>query len=132
MIYHKNQNNLNFTFNDNSNIYGAVYQYQLVPVTVQHQGDIDIEIEGTGQPSKNITSSFNGVFICDAETFAKLDAGVEYGTAETVQLTGVHTTLGGQYPIVVTNSKVNYHTNSINGTILNTDYGNRNEDGTFS
>lgn len=126
-----NQQNLNFLFKDFTNVYGAQYQYQLTPVAVQEQGGIEIEIEGTGQPSIEVLSDFDGVFICDTESFIKLYAGVEYGSMESVQINGVHQTLGGKYPIIVTNSNVNYHTGSITGTILNKDYGQRNEDGTY-
>lgn len=125
------QANLNFTFNDVTNVDGAIYQYQLLPIAVQQQGGIEIEIEGTGQPSEEVESSFDGVFICDADTFIKLYAGVEYGSMQTIQLTGVHQTLGSQYPIIVANSNTNYHTNSISGTILNKDYGTQNEDGSY-
>lgn len=126
------QSNLSFTFNDISNIYGAKYIYQLVPVSVQEQGGIQVEIEGVGQPSEEILSSFDGVFICDSETFVRLYAGVEYGSMESIQLNGVHQTLGGKYPIIVTNSNINYHVGNISGTILNKDYGERNKDGTYN
>lgn len=126
------QGNLNFTFKDITNVYEARYIYQLVPVSVQEQGGIQVEIEGTGQPTEEILSYFDGAFICDSETFIKLYAGVEYGSMQSIQLNGVHQTLGGQYPIIVTNSNVNYHTGSISGTILNTDYGQKNADGTYT
>ena len=125
------QANLNFTFNDITNVNGATYQYQLVPVAIQEQGGIDIEIEGVGEPSEEVLSSFDGVFICDANTFIKLYAGVEYGSMQTIQVVGTHQTLGNKYPIVVANSNTNYHTNSISGTILNKNYGEQNEDGTY-
>ena len=128
----ENQQNLNFVFKDFTNVYGARYVYQLTPVAVQEQGGIEIEIEGIGQPSEEILSSFDGVFICDSETFIKLYAGVQYGSMETIQLNGVHQTLGGKYPIIVTNSNVNYHVGSISGTILNKDYGQKNADGTYT
>jgi hypothetical protein len=47
---------------------------------------------------------------------------------QTTQITGVHQTLGGKYPIIVANSNVKYHTGSVSGTILNQDYGQPNED----
>lgn len=125
------QENLNFSFKDFSNVNGATYIYQLVPVSVQIQDGIEIEVEGVGEPSEEVESKFDGVFICDSESFVKLYAGVEYGSMQTVQINGVHQTLGGKYPIIVTNSNVNYHTGSISGTILNKDYGNRNDDGTY-
>ena len=127
----EDQTNLNFTFNDITNVNDAIYQYQLVPVAIQKQGGIDVEIEGVGEPSEEVLSSFDGVFICDANTFIKLYAGVEYGSMQTIQVVGTHQTLGNKYPIIVANSNTNYHTNSISGTILNKNYGEQNEDGTY-
>lgn len=128
----ENQQNLNFIFHDFTNVCGARYIYQLTPVAIQEQGGVEIEIEGTGQPSKEILSSFDGVFICDSESFIKLYAGVQYSSMESVQLNGVHQTLGGKYPIIVTNSNINYHSGGISGTVLNKDYGKKNDDGTYT
>ena len=116
------QSNLNFVVNDFTNVYGATYVYQLVPVIVQEQGGIQIEVEGLGQDSEEIESLFGGVFICDSETFVRLYAGVSYGDMQTTQITGIHQTLSGKYPIIVANSNVNYHSGSVSGTILNEDY----------
>lgn len=116
------QSNLNFVVNDFTNVYGATYVYQLVPVIIQEQGGIQIEVEGLGQDSKEIESLFGGVFICDSETFVRLYAGVSYGDMQTTQITGIHQTLSGKYPIIVANSNVNYHSGSVSGTILNEDY----------
>lgn len=117
------QSNLNFVVNDFSNVYGATYIYQLVPVSITIENNIIIENEGIGQDSKPVESLFDGVFICDSESLIRLIAGVEYSTMQTAQLTGVHQTLGGKYPIIVANSDVNYHSSSISGTILNENYG---------
>lgn len=120
------QSRLTFTVNDFTNVYGATYVYQLVPVITQG----DVSLEGTGQNSAEVTSLFNGVFICSRDNFIKLYAGVEYGSMTTNQITGVHQTLGSKYPIVVANSNVNYHEGSISGTVVNTDYGEIGTDGT--
>lgn len=122
------QSNLSFVINDFTNAYGATYVYQLVPVIVQEQGGVQIEVEGLGQDSEEIESKFGGVFICDNDSFVRLYAGVTYGDMQTTQITGVHQTLGGKYPIIVANSNVKYHTGSVSGTILNQDYGQPNED----
>ena len=116
------QSNLNFVVNDFTNVYGATYVYQLVPVIIQEQGGIQIEVEGLGQDSEEIESLFGGVFICDSETFVRLYAGVSYGDMQTTQITGIHQTLSGKYPIIVANSNVNYHSGSVSGTILNENY----------
>lgn len=117
------QSNLNFVVNDFSNVYGATYIYQLVPVSITIENNIIIENEGIGQDSNPVESLFDGVFICDSESLIRLIAGVEYNSMQTAQLTGVHQTLGGKYPIIVANSDVNYHSGSISGTILNENYG---------
>ena len=119
----EDESNLNFVVNDIANVYGATYVYQLVPVGIQEQGGVEVEVEGMGQDSEQVISKFDGVFICDSISAVKLFSGVQYGSMQTTQLTGVHQTLGGKYPIVVTNSDVNYHSGSITGTILNEDYG---------
>lgn len=123
----EDQANLSFVVNDFTNIYGATYVYQLVPVIIQEQGGIQVEVEGLGQDSEEIESVFCGTFICDSETFVRLYAGVEYGNMQTTQITGIHQTLGGKYPIIVANSKASYRTGSIGGIILNEDYGVFNE-----
>lgn len=122
------QSRLTFTVNDFTNVYGATYVYQLVPVIVQGEASR----EGTGQNSKEVKSVFDGVFICSRDDFVKLYAGVEYGNMTTNQITGVHQTLGSQYPIVVANSKINYHNGSIAGTVVNKDYGKADTNGVRS
>lgn len=113
------QAELSFVVNDFTNISNATYIYRIVPILIQD----GVEVEGVGSETSEIESLFDGVFICNIDDFIKLYAGVEYGTMQTTQITGVHQTLGNKYPIIVTNSKVKYHTGSISGTIVNKDYG---------
>lgn len=115
----ENQSELSFVVNDFTNVSGATYVYRIVPILEQD----GIEVEGIGSESEEVESVFDGVFICDTESFVKLYAGVQYGTMETTQITGVHQTLNNKYPIIVTNSKTGYKTGSVSGTILNKDYG---------
>lgn len=115
----ENQSELNFTVNDFTNISGATYVYKIVPILNQS----GVEVEGVGSISEEVESLFDGVFICTSDDFIKLYAGVKYNDMQAVQITGVHQTLNNKYPIIVSNSKVGYHTGGLSGTILNKDYG---------
>ena len=104
---------LSFTLNDNLNQNDVEYEYAFVPV---FQG-----IEGN-YISNTIKSKFNGVFICDAESIYKFYTNVSYGTNERVQQIGVFEPFGRKYPVVVSNSLLNYETGSFKGDILNNDF----------
>lgn len=97
------------------------YAYSIVPLLVEG----DIIREGTpneGETMLTVTSQFNGVFICSRDNFQKLYAGVSYDDMSTIQLTGVHETLGSTFPIVVANAQVHYHKSGISGMILNKEF----------
>lgn len=115
----ENQSELSFTVNDFTNISGATYVYKIVPILNQS----GVEVEGVGSISEEVESLFDGVFICTSDDFVKLYAGVKYNDMQAVQITGVHQTLNNKYPIIVSNSKIGYHTGGLSGTILNKDYG---------
>ena len=104
---------LSFTLNDNLNQSDVEYEYAFVPVS---QG-----IEGN-YITNTIKSKFNGVFICDAESIYKFYTNVSYGTNERVQQIGVFEPFGRKYPVVVSNSLLNYETGSFKGDILNSDF----------
>lgn len=104
---------LSFTLNDNLNQNDVEYEYAFVPVV---QG-----IEGN-YITNTIKSKFNGVFICDAESIYKFYTNVSYGTNERVQQIGVFEPFGRKYPVVVSNSLLNYETGSFKGDILNNDF----------
>ena len=104
---------LSFTLNVNLNQNGVEYEYAFVPVS---QG-----IEGN-YITNTIKSKFNGVFICDAESIYKFYTNVSYGTNERVQQIGVFEPFGRKYPVVVSNSLLNYETGSFKGDILNNDF----------
>lgn len=104
---------LSFTLNDNLNQNDVEYEYAFVPV---FQG-----IEGN-YITNTIKSKFNGVFICDAESIYKFYTNVSYGTNERVQQIGVFEPFGRKYPVVVSNSLLNYETGSFKGDILNNDF----------
>ena len=104
---------LSFTLNDNLNQNDVEYEYAFVPV---FQG-----IEGN-YITNTIKSKFNGVFICDAESIYKFYTNVSYGTNVRVQQIGVFEPFGRKYPVVISNSLLNYETGSFKGDILNNDF----------
>lgn len=104
----------------------TTYEYTLVPTLIQTQGGMQVEVESSITKNSVIlqeTSDFKGVFICDINNAYKLDADISYGSATFNQLIGVHQTLGSKYPIVVTNSVIDYTSGSVSGMILNKYYG---------
>lgn len=104
---------LSFTINDYLNKSGVEYEYAFVPVMEGIEGNY---------VSNTVSSKFNGVFVCDAETIYKFYAGVEYGNSERVQKIGMFEPLGRKYPVFVSNALLNYETGSFEGTILNNDF----------
>lgn len=117
-----NSEGLSFNIRDYFNVNDTIYEYALVPVLQQEQSGITVEVEGRYEVTDQVMSQFDGVFICSRDNYYKLYAGVQYDSMTTIQLTGVHETLGSKYPIVVTNSNTAYHTGGVTGTILNKDY----------
>lgn len=104
---------LSFTINDNLTQSGVEYEYAFVPVTSGVEGNY---------VTNTITSKFEGVFICDKETIYKFYAGVNYNSNQRVQKIGTFEPLGKKYPVVVSNSIINYETGSVTGTVLPNDY----------
>lgn len=100
------------------------YYYSIVPLLVN--GDIIVEgsitEEGQEEAIVEVHSEFDDVFVCDKNQSYKLFGNIQYDGIDTVQLTGAHQTLGSKYPIIVSNSKVNYHISGISATVLNKEY----------
>lgn len=119
---------MNFTYIDFFNQYGKIYQYALVPVITQQQGGITVEVEGGYTESEPVESVFDGVYITDGIGSQRLKAGVGYESMQYNQITGVHTPIGGKYPIVVTNSNVGYHSGTISAMIVPENFYNTNSD----
>ena len=109
---------MNFTVIDYFNRCGREYQYALVPIMVQDQSGISVEIEGSYTASEEVSSNFDGVFVCDNTGIQKLKAGVEYNDASRRQAVGVIETIGNQYPIIVSNNKLDYFQATLAGYIL--------------
>jgi hypothetical protein len=109
---------MNFVFTDFLGQYGKSYVYAAVPVTQQNQGGVWVDIEGGYVASDPVLSIFDGVFITDGKTSQKLKAEVGYDNMQYNQRTGTIETIGGKYPIVVTNSKISYYSGSISALIV--------------
>ena len=104
---------MSFVITDNLNAYNVEYEYAFVPVMQDVEGNYIIE---------SILSKFEGVFICDIDTVFKFYAGVEYDGNDAVQQVGVFQPFNRKYPIIVSNSIMQYQTGSIGGWVLPEDY----------
>jgi hypothetical protein len=119
---------MNFTYIDFFNQYGKIYQYALVPVITQQQSGVTVEVEGGYTKSTPVKSIFDGVYITDGVGSQRLKAGVGYESMQYNRVTGVHTPIGGKYPIVVMNSNVGYHSGTISAMIVPENFYNKNGD----
>lgn len=99
---------MDFTVIDFYNRYGREYQYALVPVMVQEQSGVNVEIEGSYTSSGWVESKFDSIFICDNTAIQKFKAGAEYNDMNRRQAVGSIETIGNQYPIIVSNNKMDY------------------------
>ena len=113
---------MDFTFIDFTNQYGKTYKYALVPLLTQTQSGVEVEVEGGYTVSDEVQSIFDGVFIADSTGSQKCKANVGYGNVDMNQVVGSITPIGAKYPVVITNSKNQYHNGSISGTIVPDDY----------
>lgn len=104
---------LNFIVTDNLNAYNTEYEYAFVPVMEDVEGSYIIE---------SILSKFEGVFVCDIDTVFKFHAGIEYNNNTANQQVGVFQPYNRKYPIIVSNSLINYQTGSIGGWVLPDDF----------
>ena len=100
---------LSFVVTDNLNAYNVEYEYAFVPMLGDVEGNYIIE---------SILSKFEGVFICDANTVFKFMAGVEYSNNTANQQIGVFQPYNRQFPVIVSNSVLQYKTGSIGGWVL--------------
>lgn len=105
------------------------YEYVFIPTLIQNQGGVDVQVETSITENSTripVMSEFDKIYISTTDGNVALYAGTSYDSTNTERLTGVHQTLGSQYPIVVTNSTINYHSGGVQGTILNKNYGHTN------
>lgn len=98
-----------FVITDNLASYDTEYEYAFVPLIGENEGNYIIN---------SIMSKFQGVFICDAETVFKFSAGVEYSNNQVNQEIGVFQPYNRRYPVIVSNSVLNYKSGSIGGWVL--------------
>ena len=113
---------MDFTFIDFLNQYGKTYKYALVPLLTQTQSGVEVEVEGGYTVSDEVQSIFDGVYIGDSTGVQRLKAGVAYNNLNTNQQVGVIPTLGNKYPIIVSNSNIQYDTGSVSGLIVPDDF----------
>lgn len=106
-------NDLSFIVADNLNAYNVEYEYAWVPMTNDVEGNYIIE---------SILSQFQGVFICDVNNIFKLQAGVEYNNNDANQQVGVFQPYNRKYPVIVSNSLINYQTGTISSWVLPEDF----------
>ena len=104
---------LTFIITDNLNAYNTEYEYAFVPVMEDVEGNYIIE---------SILSKFEGVFVCDVDTVFKFHAGIEYNNNTSNQQVGVFQPYNRKYPVVVSNSIMNYQTGRIGGWVLPNDF----------
>ena len=104
---------LSFVITDNLNAYNVEYEYAFVPMMEDVEGSYIIE---------SILSKFEGVFVCDIDTVFKFYGGVEYNGNDAVQQVGVFQPYNRKYPVIVSNSIVQYQTGNIGGWVLPEDY----------
>ena len=106
-------NDLSFIITDNLNAYNVEYEYAWVPMTNDAEGNYVIE---------SILSQFQGVFVCDVNNIFKLQAGVEYNNNDANQQVGVFQPYNRKYPVIVSNSLINYQTGTISSWVLPEDF----------
>lgn len=106
---------LSFIVTDNLNAYNTEYEYAFVPVMEDVEGSYIIE---------SILSKFEGVFVCDVDTVFKFHAGVEYNDNTSNQQIGVFQPYNRKYPVVISNSIMDYQTGAIGGWVLPDDFDN--------
>lgn len=104
---------LSFIVTDNLNAYNVEYEYAFVPMVGDVEGSYIIE---------SILSKFSGVFICDANMAFKFMAGIEYNGNTVNQQIGVFQPYNRKFPIIVSNSIMQYKTGSIGGWVLPESY----------
>lgn len=117
---------LKFVVSDYTCKCNTEYEYVLVPTLIQIQGGLEVQVETSITDNSTILtvlSEFDKIYLCTVDDAQSLYAGGAYENMDTQQLVGVHQSLGSQYPVVVTNSKINYHTGGLSGMILNQYYG---------
>ena len=122
----ESEDDLQFTVYDYVTANNTEYEYTLVPTLSQMQGGVLVEVESSITDNSvvlDVYSEFNGVFLCNVGHSERLQAGVTYDNNTYNQLTGTHQTLGAKYPIIVSNSIIDYASGGVTGTILNRGYG---------
>lgn len=104
---------LNLSFNDNLAEDATDYEYAFVPLS-----GISGNYQEGNYITAEVTTKFNGVYVCDVNSIFKFYARVAYGSTDRVQQVGTYEVLGQKYPVVVSNGLIDYETGSITGLAL--------------
>lgn len=117
---------LKFVIYDYTCANNTQYEYVLIPTLIQNQGGLEVQVETSITNNSTVIpvmSEFNKVYICNLTGAKGIEANTSYDSMSIERLTGTHQTLGSKYPIVVSNSIINYESGGVHGKILNDNYG---------
>lgn len=101
---------LSFSYDDYYVPTNEEFEYAIVPV-------LKGNIEGA-YVSNRVKTEFKDLFLTDGEQTFKLFAGVAYPSHSSEKLIGMSQPYGSKYPVIVSNSIVDYQTISISGKIM--------------
>lgn len=108
-----NYTDLAFTTQDYLSPTNTNFEYAIVPILNDVEGNYIVN---------SITTNFNGVFITDGTNTFKLYSGVTYSNQSRSNETGILNPIGSQYPIIISNSSMNYESGTTQGNLLGTNY----------
>ena len=103
------KSDINFTKYDRYARTNTTYEYAFVPVMNDEEGNYSIT---------NVDSKFFKVYLCDSENMYALDAGVVFGAISKSNKTALFEPLMGKYPIIISNSELNYKSGTLSGTVI--------------
>ena len=92
---------------------GLEAEYAIVPVLNGVDGDYI---------TNSITTQYNGTFISDGETSFNLYFNTSYSTLESSNETDIKLPIGATYPIVISNSSLNYMSGSLQTNIMGANF----------
>ena len=91
------------------------FEYAIVPMLNGVEGNYVI---------KSIETNYDGVFITNGESAYKLYSGVTFSSQSRSNETGMLNPIGSKYPIIVSNSSIDYNSGTTQGNLLGTNFEN--------
>lgn len=88
---------------------GTTYEYAFVPIAESVEGNYTIQ---------QIDSYFKKNYIADKNYIYEFYAEVQFGSVEQINKTGIFEPLMSKYPVVISNSTINYKKATFSGTII--------------